>query len=94
MENKNSKVLDIISRSFSFIVINYFLISMELSFMTSIMGWIASIVNIWMVMDYYQSIKSHIGRKSVTVLFCVLCYIASTAFAYFVGYVHGTIILF
>ena len=94
MQNKSSKIIDVIGRSIAFVVINYLLVSTELSFKANILGLIASLTNIWMIADYYKSVQRQIGKKGVTILLCVLCFIASAAIAYFVGYVRGTIIQF
>lgn len=94
MENKSAKAIDVIGRSMAFIVINYLLVSTELSFKTNILGLFASLTNIWMIIDYYKSVRRQIGKKGVTILLCILCFLASASIAYFVGYVHGTIISF
>ena len=41
MENKTSKIIDVIGRSIAFVVINYLLVSTELSFKANILGLIA-----------------------------------------------------
>ena len=94
MENKGSKIIDIIVRSIAFVVINYLLVSTELSFKANILGFLASFANIWMIIDYYKSVQKQLEKKAVTILLCVLCFIASAAIAYFVGYVRGTIMQF
>lgn len=94
MENKSSTIIDIIIRSIAFVVINYLLVSTELSFKASVWGLTASLTNIWLITDYYKSVQSQTKNKSMTIFLCVLCYIASAAIAYFAGYIHGTIIQF
>ena len=94
MQDKSSKIIDIIVRSIAFVVINYLLVSTELSFKANILGLMASFANIWMITDYYQSVQRRTEKKGVTILLCAICFVASVAIAYFVGYVHGTIIPF
>lgn len=88
------KSIDVIGRSIAFVVVNYLLVSTELSFKANILGLIASLTNIWMIADYYTSVQRQIGKRGVAILLCVLCFIASAAIAYFVGYVRGTIVQF
>lgn len=94
MKNKHSTIIDIIVRSIAYVVINYLLVSTELSFKATFMGLIASLTNVWMITDYYKSVHRQTGKRGVTILLCVLCFMASAAIALFVGYVHGTIIPF
>lgn len=94
MQNKSSKIIDVIGRSIAFVVINYLLVSTELSFKANILGLIASLTNIWMIVDYYKSVQRQIGKKGMTILLCALCFITSAVIAYFVGYVYGTIMQF
>ena len=94
VENKSSMIIDIIIRSIAFVVINYLLVSTELSFKASALGLIASLANIWLITDYYESVQRQTKNKGMTILLCVLCFIASVVIAYFVGYIRGTIIQF
>ena len=91
MKDRASKMVDIIARSVVFVVINYLLVSAELSFRANILGLMASIANIWMITDFYQSIKMLTEKKGMAILVDVICFVVSIAIAYFVGYVHGTI---
>ena len=65
MDNKSSKTIDVIGRSIAFVVINYLLVSTELSFKANFLGLIASLINVWMVIDYYKSVQRQLEKRGI-----------------------------
>ena len=94
MEKKVANIIDIAVRSVVFVIINYLLVSMELSFKVSLLGLLASLSNIWMIINYFKAVKTQAKSKIIAIILCVICFIASAAIAYFVGYIKGTIVSF
>lgn len=94
MNKKDTNIIDIIGRSIAFVIINYILVSTELSFKASILGLLASLANIWIIIDYFKVIHTQTNNKILTIVLCGMCLLASIAVAYFVGYVKGTIMSF
>ena len=94
MEKRSFNIIEIAVRSIVFVFINYLLVSTELSFKTSIWGLLASLSNIWMIIDYFRAVEAKAKSKTITIILCVVCFIASAAIAYFVGYIKGTIVSF
>ncbi len=94
MEKKVSNIIDITVRSIVFVIINYLLVSMELSFKASLLGLLASLSNIWMIIDYFKVVQTQAKSKIIAIILCVICFIVSAVIAYYVGYIKGTIVSF
>ena len=94
MQKRLSDIIDIVVRSIVFVIINYLLVSAELSFKTSILGLLASLSNIWIIIDYFRAVQAQTKSKAIAILLCSICFIANSVIAYYVGYIKGIIVSF
>ena len=91
MKKKVINILDILVKSVLFVFVNYILSSIQMSFKASFLAFLASISNVWMILDYYTSIQSKTNSRFVTVLLIVICFVAKITILYYFGYIKGTI---
>ena len=91
MKKKVINILDILVKSVLFVFVNYILSSIQMSFKASFLAFLASISNVWMILDYYTSIQSKTNSRFVTVLLIVICFVAKIIILYYFGYIKGTI---
>ena len=94
MKKKVINILDILVKSVLFVFVNYILSSIQMSFKASFLAFLASISNVWMILDYYTSIQSKTNSRFVTVLLIVICFVAKIFILYYFGYIKGTIASF
>lgn len=91
MKKKVINILDILVKSILFVFVSYILSSMQMSFKASFLAFLASISDVWMILDYYTSIQSKTNSRFVTVLLIVICFVAKIIILYYFGYIKGTI---
>ena len=94
MKKQYSALPELLSRSVFYMLINYVLLSMVLSFRLHWSSILFSAAMPWFALDYSKAIQRLTGKRLLADLLWLGCILISTFIAFFVGYIQGAFVPF
>lgn len=91
MKSNSSKTLEVVIASLNFMTISYALSSIMISFKTSWIYILFFASNVWVISEYWKTLKQTTGNKIVASTVLVCSFLVICLVIYFVGYIDGVI---